>query len=102
MAASLDAKPQRSWGKTATPEYETSSPQNITCQYQDKARLVLDALLDKYADQGIENIEETSILNVPPFNEIGTPIEIVKMFGGKQGYQTAIQELQMQLYTYKD
>ncbi|QFY88475.2 hypothetical protein D5125_02680 [Magnetovirga frankeli] len=36
---------------------------------------------------------------MPPFNEIGTPIEIVRMFGGKQGYQSAIQELQMQLYT---
>jgi len=71
---------------------------NYFTKYEDKARLVLDALLDKYADQGIENLEENSILKVPPLNEFGTPIEIVRLFGGKAGYESAIRELEAQLY----
>ena len=67
-------------------------------KYEDKARLVLEALLDKYADQGIQDIEQNSILKVPPFNEFGTPMEIVRLFGGKPGYEAAILELENQLY----
>ncbi len=71
---------------------------NYFTKYEEKARLVLDALLDKYADQGIENLEENSILKVPPLNTFGTPVEIVGLFGGKQGYQSAIQELEAEIY----
>ena len=71
---------------------------NYFTKYEEKARLVLDALLDKYADQGIENLEQNSILKVPPLNEFGTPIEITRLFGGKSGYEAAIRELSAQLY----
>jgi len=67
-------------------------------KYGDQARLVLDALLDKYADAGIENLEDKAVLKVPPFNEIGTPVEIVKLFGGKQGFEEAVRGLQEALY----
>ncbi len=46
----------------------------------------------------IQDIEQNSILKVPPFNEFGTPMEIVRLFGGKPGYEAAILELENQLY----
>ncbi|MDZ7662999.1 EcoAI/FtnUII family type I restriction enzme subunit R [Thiohalophilus sp.] len=67
-------------------------------KYGEQARVVLDALLEKYADSGIENIEDLSVLNVPPISQYGTPVEIVKLFGGKDKYLTAIQELEQQIY----
>ena len=50
--------------------------------------MVIDALLDKYADEGIENIEELSVLRIEPFNQMGTPAEIIKIFGGREKYLT--------------
>ncbi|WP_413171511.1 EcoAI/FtnUII family type I restriction enzme subunit R [Anabaena azotica] len=67
-------------------------------KYSEKARAVLDALLDKYADEGIENIEDINVLKVQPIDKIGTPIEIIKLFGSKQKYLEALQELKNQLY----
>lgn len=71
---------------------------NYFTKYGDKARAVLEALLEKYADQGLEHIEETSILSVTPFTQLGTPVEIIKAFGGLDAYQQAIQELETALY----
>jgi len=67
-------------------------------KYGDQARLVLDALLDKYADGGIDNLEDKSVLTVQPLSDIGTPVEIARLFGGKSGYEAAIQELESQIY----
>jgi type I restriction enzyme R subunit len=67
-------------------------------KYGDQARMVLDALLDKYADEGIENLEDKAVLKVQPLNTYGTPLEIVKLFGGKSEYESAIRELQTQIY----
>jgi type I restriction enzyme R subunit len=77
---------------------ENVRKRNYFSRYGDHARIVLDALLDKYADEGIENIEDLSVLKVPPLNQIGTPIEIVRSFGGKQAYQSALLELKQHLY----
>ena len=71
---------------------------NVFGQYGDKTRAVLEALLDKYADAGLKSVESMEILKVDPLTAFGTPIEIVKLFGGKQKYQAAIQELETQLY----
>ena len=71
---------------------------NYFTKYGEQARAVLDALLDKYEGEGIENIEDLSVLKVPPINHLGTPIEIVKLFGGKDQYMAAIQELEKELY----
>ncbi|QEP45091.1 DEAD/DEAH box helicase [Ectothiorhodospiraceae bacterium BW-2] len=67
-------------------------------QYGEQARQVLNALLDKYADEGIENIEDIKILKINPFNQIGTPTEIIRHFGGKQNYLQALATLEEQLY----
>ncbi|WP_339197709.1 DEAD/DEAH box helicase family protein [Aeribacillus sp. FSL k6-2211] len=72
---------------------------NYFSKYGDKARAVLEALLDKYADQGVENIESMEVLKLPPFDQFGSLVEIVKSFGGKQQYLKAIRELEQQIYT---
>lgn len=72
---------------------------NYFTKYGEQARRVLEALLDKYADEGIEPMEEPQILTIAPFNQIGTPVEIAKAFGGFEGYQKAVWELQRELYS---
>ncbi|HQG79078.1 MAG TPA: DEAD/DEAH box helicase family protein [bacterium] len=77
---------------------EQVKKRNYFTKYGEKARKILNALLDKYANEGIENIEELSILKVAPFNEMGTPAEIIAVFGGKENYLKAIKELEQELY----
>lgn len=72
---------------------------DVFTKYGDEARKVLEALLDKYADEGIAPIEDVSVLTVQPFNEMGRPIEIIKGFGGKAQYQQAVRELEDVLYS---
>ena len=67
-------------------------------QYGEQARKVLEALLEKYADEGIENIEDIKILKVNPFDDFGTPMEIISLFGGKKQYLQAITELEQEIY----
>ncbi len=71
---------------------------NYFTRYGEQAREIINALLDKYASEGIENIEDLSVLRIDPFNQIGTPSEIVRIFGGKDGYLHAIEELENELY----
>jgi type I restriction enzyme R subunit len=71
---------------------------NYFTKYGDQARKVMEALLDKYADQGIENIENIQILTVPPINEFGSVTEIIKAFGSLQEYEKAIKDLENELY----
>ena len=67
-------------------------------EYGEQARIVLDALLEKYADEGIENIESMDVLRIQPINRIGTPIEIVNIFGGKDNYLKAVRGMEAELY----
>lgn len=62
------------------------------------ARKVLDALLDKYADEGVATIEADNILSVQPFTALGSPAELVKSFGGRPQYRSALQALGHALY----
>ncbi|MCT7963639.1 hypothetical protein NG791_23475 [Laspinema sp. D1] len=71
---------------------------DVFTQYGEQARKVLEALLDKYADEGIENIEDIKVLKVNPFDQFGTPTEIIKLFGGKQDYLQALSLLEKALY----
>lgn len=71
---------------------------NYFTKYGDKARAVLNALLNKYADEGIEHIENINVLRVQPISELGTPVEIIESFGGKEKYLQALKDLEEQLY----
>ena len=72
---------------------------NYFTKYGEQARAVLTALLDKYADEGITSIESAKVLKLKPFSDIGTPVEIInQVFGGKDSYETALQELEQELY----
>ncbi len=71
---------------------------DVFTQYGDTARQVLGILLDKYADQGIDAIGTIDVLRLDPFTQIGTPVEIVKSFGGREQYFAAIQTLENALY----
>lgn len=69
------------------------------------ARKVLDALLDKYANEGVAPLEDAQdaakfaqILQLPPFTTIGTPIEIVRAFGNAQKFRNAVRDLEQELY----
>ncbi|MCP4494161.1 MAG: DEAD/DEAH box helicase family protein [Gammaproteobacteria bacterium] len=73
---------------------------NYFTQYSDQARAVLDALLDKYADEGLSAVESGKVLKLKPFDDIGTPVEIINnVFGGKADYEKAIQELEQALFS---
>jgi type I restriction enzyme R subunit len=67
-------------------------------KYGEQARQVLETLLEKYADTGIENIEDIRILTIDPFSKMGTASELVSAFGGRQPYLDALAELERQLY----
>lgn len=71
---------------------------NYFGKYEGKAREVLEALLDKYAENGILDFEKANILEIPPFNSIGKPTRIVKLFGGKLAFEQAVRELEYQIY----
>ena len=72
---------------------------NYFAKYGEQAKKVLEALLDKYADEGITNIESMEVLRVNPFDQFGSAYEIVNdIFGGKNNYQLAIKELEIELY----
>ncbi|OYT95700.1 MAG: restriction endonuclease [Pseudomonas sp. PGPPP3] len=77
---------------------ENVKKRNYFAKYQGAARQVLEALLAKYADTGIEPIEDMKILTLAPFSQLGAPMELVKAFGGKAGYTQAVAELEAQLY----
>ena len=67
-------------------------------RYGEQVREVLDALLNKYADEGIENIEDINVLKIQPINQLGTPTEIIKRFGSRQAYFQAVREMTTELY----
>ena len=71
---------------------------NYFTKYGEQAKKVLEALLDKYADEGITNIENIEVLRVNPFDEFGSPTEIINEFGSKEKYLQAVRELENELY----
>ncbi|MCM8597366.1 MAG: DEAD/DEAH box helicase family protein [Candidatus Accumulibacter sp.] len=71
---------------------------DVFTRYGEKARAVLEALVEKYADAGIESIEDIKILTLDPFTHLGTVQELLHSFGGKPAYVGAIRDLEAQLY----
>lgn len=68
-------------------------------KYSGVAREILEALLDKYMNTGIYEIEKTEVLKLDPFLKLGKPAKIAGYFGGKEGYLKAVQELEQAIYT---
>lgn len=77
---------------------ENVRKRNYFTQYGDLARTVLDSLLDKYADDGLLDLENPAIITLDPIKRLGTAPEIVRAFGGKFNYNRAIKELTTHLY----
>ncbi|MEA2108511.1 MAG: DEAD/DEAH box helicase family protein [Pseudomonadota bacterium] len=68
-------------------------------RYGEQAKAVLNALLDKYADEGVSPLENAKVLKLKPFSDMGTPMEIINQaFGGKNHYENAVRELEKELF----
>ena len=67
-------------------------------RYGEQARAVLDALLVKYADEGLLNLDDTAVLRIPPLNQLGTPLQLINAFGGRDQFVAAVHDLQAALY----
>jgi type I restriction enzyme R subunit len=67
-------------------------------KYQGVAREVLEGLLEKYKDDGIEDVEDLNVLQLDPFKQLGSPVKIAKEFGGRDGYVAAVKGLVKELY----
>lgn len=77
---------------------EKVKKRNYFAKYQGAARQVLEALLEKYADVGVESIEDIKILTLQPLSHLGTASELIGAFGGKSSYLDAVQELEEEIY----
>jgi type I restriction enzyme R subunit len=77
---------------------ENVKKRDVFTRYEGQARAVLDALLAKYADEGVLNLDDTNVLTIPPLSALGTRVELVRAFGGKDGFVAAVHELQAALY----
>lgn len=88
-----DAKPL-----TRRERVENVRKRDYLHKYEGDARKVIEGLMDKYADHGILNIEDTKVLEMNPFDRIGKKPRIMKLFNGKEGYHQAILDLENELY----
>ncbi len=77
---------------------ENVKKRNVFAKYGGEARAVLEALLEKYADSGIYEIEDMDILKLDPFVKFGKPSKIASLFGGREGYIRAVRELENEIY----
>ena len=89
----FDAKPL-----TRRERAENVRKRDVFAKYGDQARVVLDVLLTKYADDGVINLDDANVLRIAPFTGIGTPVQLVKAFGGRDGFVAAVHDLQAALY----
>jgi type I restriction enzyme, R subunit len=71
---------------------------NVFTQYGVVARQVIEALIDKYADEGIQTIESHDVFKLQPFTQFGSPVEIIRSFGGRPQFLSALQTLERELY----
>ena len=89
----FDAKPL-----TRRERADNVKKRDVFNKYGDQARAVLDALLAKYADEGVFNLDDVTVLRIPPFTQLGTPVQLIEVFGGRAGFVEAVHELQSALY----
>ncbi|CAN1507222.1 HsdR Type I site-specific restriction-modification system, R (restriction) subunit and related helicases [Caulobacteraceae bacterium] len=77
---------------------ENVKKRDVFTKYGPQARAVLDALLEKYRDEGVLNLDDANVLKIAPFNAMGSVVQLIKAFGGKDGFEKAVHELQDALY----
>ena len=77
---------------------ENVKKKDFFSKYSAEAQAVLSILLDKYMNQGITEVEDIKVLSLADFADFGKPAKIVKLFGGKAQYETAIKELEANIY----
>jgi type I restriction enzyme R subunit len=77
---------------------ENIKKRDVFAKYGGQARAVLDALLAKYADEGVLNLEDANVLKIAPFTAMGSVVQLIKAFGDRQGFEQAVHELQSALY----
>lgn len=71
---------------------------DVFTKFGPHARAVLEALLEKYQDEGVINLDDPRILQIAPFDSMGTPVQLVKQFGTRTDFERAVHELQSALY----
>ena len=71
---------------------------DIFTKYGPQARAVLDALLAKYADEGVLNLDDANVLRIAPFATMGSPVQLLRAFGGRPAFEQAVHEMQTALY----
>jgi len=77
---------------------ENVKKRDVFTKYGPQARAVLDALLEKYRDEGVFNLDDANVLKVTPFTAMGSVVQLIKAFGGKEGFEKAVHEMQDALY----
>ena len=77
---------------------ENVKKRDVFTKYGPQARAVLDALLEKYRDEGVLNLDDANVLRVTPFTAMGSVVQLIKAFGGKEGFEKAVHEMQDALY----
>jgi len=89
----FDAKPL-----TKSERASNVKKRNYFSKYGEKAQAVIQSLLDKYAESDIFSIESLEVLHLSPVNQHGSPLEIIKLFGGKANFLKMLKELETELY----
>ncbi|MFD2174307.1 EcoAI/FtnUII family type I restriction enzme subunit R [Rhodobacter lacus] len=89
----FDAKPL-----TRQERAENVKKRDVFTKFGPKARAVLEALLDKYADEGVMTLDDPGVLKIAPFSGMGSVVELIRAFGGKPGFEQAVRDLQSAIY----
>ena len=77
---------------------ENVRKRDVFTKYGPQARRVLEALLQKYQDEGVIGLDDPRLLQIPPLNTLGLPVQLIKEFGDRSGFDQAVHELQDALY----
>ena len=77
---------------------ENVRQRDVFTKYGPQARAVLEALLQKYQDEGVTDLGDLRLLQIPPFATMGTPMQLILQFGGRPAFEKAVHDLQSALY----
>lgn len=77
---------------------ENVKKRDVFTKYGGQARAVLDALLAKYQDEGVLNLDDANVLKIAPFSTMGSVVQLINAFGGKDGFEQAVHDPQDALY----